>query len=63
MKEAKSYTSAWKELQGILADIESDDLNIDKLAEKVKRASYLINYCQEKLRSVEKELDDHLTEE
>ena len=57
-KEPKNYKDAWKELQGILSDLEAGKLDVDKIAESVKRASILVEYCQNRLRSVEKELEN-----
>ena len=56
VKEPKSYSEAFKELQGILQRLESEEANIDSLTEDIKRASYLVNFCQEKLRSIDEEL-------
>jgi len=60
-KKPKSYKESWKELQNILEDLESGKLDIDKLAEKVKRASELVTFCQTRLREVEQELDQELS--
>jgi len=40
-----------------LQNIESGDLDIDKLSVEVKRASELIKECQKKLRSTEEEIN------
>jgi exodeoxyribonuclease VII small subunit len=37
--------------------IESGDLDVDKLAVEVKRASELIRQCQKKLRTTEEEIN------
>ena len=44
-----TYTAAFEELQMIVRDIESGDIGVDELSEKVKRASVLIAICKEKL--------------
>jgi len=61
-KEPKNYKEAWKELQGILEDLDDGKMDIDKLATNVKRASILVEYCQTKLRDVESELSDELAD-
>ncbi|MBV6641006.1 MAG: exodeoxyribonuclease VII small subunit [Cyclobacteriaceae bacterium] len=55
--ENLTYEEAYKELKMIAAEIENETVSIDVLSEKVKRASSLIQYCQEKLRSTESEVN------
>ena len=52
-----SFNASMAEIKEILKDIEDGELDIDKLAAKVKRASELIKLCQQKLRETEKEID------
>lgn len=52
----KTYTEAKKELEKIVSAIESGELDVDALTEKVKRASELITFCKEKLTKTENEL-------
>jgi exodeoxyribonuclease VII small subunit len=51
-----TYESAYKELEDITREIENEAVSVDVLSEKVKRASYLIEYCQKKLRQTEAEV-------
>jgi exodeoxyribonuclease VII small subunit len=51
-----TYESAFKELEDITKEIENEAVSVDVLSEKVKRASYLIEYCQKKLRQTEAEV-------
>ncbi|MCM8777883.1 MAG: exodeoxyribonuclease VII small subunit [Candidatus Omnitrophica bacterium] len=51
-----TYTKAISELEEIVKSIENEDVEVDNLIEKVKRASFLIKYCKEKLRDTEKEV-------
>lgn len=53
-----TYENALKELQTIVAAIENEEVSIDELTVKVKRAGELIQYCKEKLRQVEKEIEE-----
>jgi exodeoxyribonuclease VII small subunit len=55
-----TYKDAIEEIESIIAKIENDEFSIDELAEKVKRISYLITFCKEKLRHTEEELDNIL---
>jgi exodeoxyribonuclease VII small subunit len=48
-----TYESAYDELKQIVADIEDEEVTVDQLADQVKRASELIAFCQNKLRSTE----------
>jgi len=58
-KEVKelSYESAFAELRDIASAIENETVTVDVLADKVKRASELISYCQAKLRNTETEIN------
>lgn len=53
----QSYEHALNELRKIAEAIENESVSIDELADKVKRASELVEYCREKLRNTEAELD------
>lgn len=52
-----TYESAYKELTEIALEIETESVSVDVLAEKVKRASNLIEFCQAKLRATETEVN------
>lgn len=56
-KKEFSFNEAVKEIEKILGDIESGDLDVDKLSLSVKRASELIKQCQKKLRTTEEEIN------
>lgn len=57
-----TYEIAKKELEQIVADIEDESVGVDALAEKVKRATALIQYCQTKLRTTATLVDQSLNE-
>lgn len=62
-KEKKmTYSTAKKELEEIVASIESGELDVDALTDKVKKASELIRFCKEKLGKTDKELQKILEE-
>jgi len=56
-KKEFSFNDAVAEIENILHNIESGDLDIDKLSVEVKRVSELIKQCQKKLRSTEEEIN------
>lgn len=57
-----SYNEAISEIEQILSKIESGDLNVDDLTKEVKRASFLLKTCQQKLKTTEKEVNKILDE-
>jgi exodeoxyribonuclease VII small subunit len=52
-----TYELAFEELQQIAIAIENETITVDQLAEKVKRAAELIEFCQLRLRSTETEVN------
>ena len=54
MNDPKDYAAAFEELKDILAALQQDEIGVDDLAGKVKRAAHLISYCGERLRSTER---------
>ncbi len=61
---AKSdYAKAYEELQNIVSQLNSDEIGIDDLSSKVKRAQKLIKACKSKLRNIEEDLHDLFDEE
>lgn len=44
-----SYAQAAKELESILKDLENDNLDVDEIANKVQRATELIEICRSKV--------------
>lgn len=47
------YAAASAELEQILHDIESGEIDLDVLAEKVERAAALLTFCRQKLAVTE----------
>jgi exodeoxyribonuclease VII small subunit len=56
-KKEFSFSEAVNEIEKILRNIESGNLNIDILSAEVKRASELIRECQKKLKTTEDEIN------
>ncbi len=58
MSEKKiTYNEAVNEIEEILHQIENEELDVDYLSEKVKRAYYLLRLCKDKLYSTEQEIE------
>lgn len=55
-KKSLTYKEASEELEQIVSEIESEEIDVDALGEKVKRATFLIKTCKEKLRRTEQEV-------
>jgi exodeoxyribonuclease VII small subunit len=62
MTETISYEAAYNELKQIAAEIENESVSVDVLADKVSRASFLINICQEKLKSTETQVNNIISQ-
>ena len=45
------YADAMDELEAILAELEREDVDIDHLAERVARATALIELCRSRIQS------------
>ncbi len=48
-----TYTEAFAELQQIVLEMENAEIGIDELDARVKRASFLLKLCREKLYKTE----------
>lgn len=48
-----TYQQAYNQLLVLIEEIEDETTPLDELPEKIKTATDLIAYCQERLRSVE----------
>ena len=57
------YEKAIKEIETIVEQMESNQLDIDQLAEKLKEAKRLIKECKEKLYKTNEEVKALLDEE
>ena len=57
MKKRLTYNEAFSKLENIVEEIEEDSILLDTLNEKIKEASELISYCENKLRDIEADVD------
>ena len=51
------YAEAMTELEGILEELEGDHLDVDVLAERVRRASELIKSCRGRIARAQADVD------
>ena len=58
-----NYDKAFAELRTILAEIQEPDSSLEDLSKKLKRAKLLINKCKSKLRDIEADVNESLSEE
>jgi len=58
MTESIGYAEAMAELEAILAEIEADDVDVDVLSDRVKRAAELIKVCRERIHATRTEVED-----
>lgn len=56
--EQLGYARALGELEQILAELESSDVDVDKLADRVARATTLIAVCRERIGSARMRIDE-----
>ena len=54
--ETPSFRAAMDELEGILERIEGEEVDIDRLAEELRRAAVLLELCRGKIRKAEVEV-------
>ncbi len=55
MKKEITYKEAFAQLELLLEELENGQIDLEKLAEKVKEAKNLIAICEKKLRKVEQD--------
>ena len=57
-----TYNEAISEIEEILDKIENEELDVDELAEKVKRVSSLLKMCKDKLHKTNDQVEQILKE-
>jgi exodeoxyribonuclease VII small subunit len=60
--KTKGYQEAYDELVAIVKELEENEVSIDDMSKKVKRAAVLARLCKEKLKVTEQEITDILQE-
>jgi exodeoxyribonuclease VII small subunit len=56
------YAEAMTELEGILDELEGDHLDVDVLADRVRRASELIKLCRTRIGRAQADVDRIVTD-
>ena len=56
MNEEPKYEEAMTQLEAIVRKMESNELDIDQIAEQLKTAQRLIKLCRDKLTKTEEEI-------
>lgn len=51
------YAEAMREVEQILSELDSNSVDVDVLATKVERASFLITWCNERIASAQMSID------
>ena len=62
MTDAPGYAEAMAELEEILEELEGDQLDVDVLAERVRRASELIKSCRTRIARAQADVDKIVTD-
>jgi exodeoxyribonuclease VII small subunit len=57
-----TYNKAYNDLSKLVDQIEDDKIQLDTLADKVKQAKELIDFCETKLRTIDKDVKVALTD-
>ncbi len=57
------YAEALTELDGILAELEDPDLDVDRLGGQVRRAAQLLAFCRQRIVGARLEVEAITTEE
>jgi exodeoxyribonuclease VII small subunit len=55
--DPKGYAEAMREVESILSELDSPSVDVDVLSTKVERASFLINWCNERIASAQMTVD------
>jgi exodeoxyribonuclease VII small subunit len=60
--EPGGYKEALDELEGILSELEDDDIDVDMLATRVKRAAELLVFCRARITETRMEIERVVSE-
>ena len=58
----KSYSQAMERLETIIRQVDSNELELDELVEKIKEANEIIDFCSEKLKKADTEIEKLLAD-
>ena len=57
MSKKMTYDSAYRELNNLLTELQSEDTGLDDLSKKLRRAAELSEFCKTRLRSIEEDIE------
>ena len=57
VKKKETYSQAMARLEAIVRQVDSNELEIDELVEKIKEANEIIAFCSEKLKKADAEIE------
>lgn len=55
--EPAGYAEAMREIETVLSELDSSSVDVDVLATRVERASYLISWCNERIAAAQMTVD------
>ena len=61
-KKRETYSQAMDRLESIVRQVDSNELEIDELVEKIKEANEIISFCSEKLKKADIEIEKLLAD-
>jgi exodeoxyribonuclease VII small subunit len=61
-KEKETYSQAMVRLETIVRQVDSNELEVDELVEKIKEANEIIAFCSEKLKKADMEIEKMLAD-
>ena len=62
VKKKETYSQAMERLEKIVRQIDSNELEIDELSEKIKESNEIIAFCAGKLTKADREIEKLLQE-
>lgn len=62
MTKTEKFEDKIKELEQIITDLESDNIDLDDSIEKYTKAMNLVKYCDEKLKNAEEQVNKIVAE-
>lgn len=63
MENAMKYEEALKELEQIVHQMENNELDIDQMGDRLKRAQQLIRLCKDRLTKTDEEIKTILAQD
>lgn len=61
-EEPAGYSAALNELEGILRELDRDDVDVDVLGERVRRAAQLLRFCRDRITNARFEVEHVVAE-